>query len=319
MKMAAAALVILSASCAGPSSNPVAIGINPWPGYETLYLAQERGFFAKHGLDVELEEYSSLGDVRRAFERGQIDGMACTMVEVLQAREQSGRQPRVVMVTDYSRGADVIVAKPGIGSVRDLNGKRVGLELASLGVYMMSRAATLHGIRLENLRLIPTDQTEVEEAARESKIDAAVTYPPASIHLRKLGWKPLFDSSRVPEEVVDVVAIDKPVLDRDPEFHRAFLAAMEDSYAYLATHRRQAVKLMAERERISVEEFEQALAGIHLIEVREMPRYLAPGGPVERVFAVLEQELRRVGQLSEARGIRDLAAHLPAEPGRTRR
>lgn len=308
-----AAISVTLACSYGGATKTIAIGINPWPGYETLYLAQEKRFFARHGLSVELKEYSSLGDARRAYERGQIEGMACTMVEVLQAREQSNREGRVVMVVDYSQGADVIMAKPGTRSLGELRGKRVGLELASLGIYIMSRAVALNGMRLGDLQLVPTDQSEMEQSAREGKIDAAVTYPPASVHLDALGWRSIFDSRRIPGEVVDVVAIDRRVLESHPGFQMAFIAAMEDAIAFLATSRREAIGIMAARERISTADFERALDRIQLVEPREMPRYLAPGGPLEPVFEVLERELELAGQLSKIRGTRDLIAYLPRD------
>ena len=95
---------------------PLRIGINAWPGNEFLFLAQEKGFFAAEHVDVRLIEYSSLGDVRRAFDRGQLDGMTATLVELLQSREGTRRAPRAFMATDVSNGADVIVARGEIAS-----------------------------------------------------------------------------------------------------------------------------------------------------------------------------------------------------------
>lgn len=317
MKNAVGLLVLLLSGCSGRQGRPVAIAINPWPGYETLHLAAEKGIFAKHGLRIEIEEYSSLGDARRAYERGQIDGMACTLVEVLLAREQSPREPRVIMVTDYSRGADVILAKPGIRTIAELRGKRVGLELASLGSFMMSRAATLEVVSMKDFDLVPTDQSEMLASVRAGGLDAAVTYPPISIQLEKLGWRPIFDSNRIPGEVLDVVAVDKAVLDENPDFHRAFLDSMEEALAYLEAHGEESVKLMAARERLSPAEFSSALELIELIEVRLMPRYLAAGGVVERVLPVLEADLRRTGQLPGKRGSGGLVARLPESARRT--
>lgn len=315
-RAACAVLVTLFSGCAARPGRPVAIAINPWPGYETLYLASERGIFEKHGLRVEIKEYSSLGDARRGFERGQIDGMACTLVEVLQAREQSAREPRVIMVADYSRGADVILAKPEIRGVGQLRGKRVGLELASLGSYMMSRAARLEGVNIKDVQLVPTDQSEMVDSARSGSLDAAVTYPPVSIQLQKLGWRPIFDSNRIPGEVLDVIAVDKTVLEAYPGFHRAFLASIEEALGYLAAHGTDAVELMAAREHVSPAEFKGALQLLELIEVRRMPEYLAPGGVVERVLPILEADLRQAGQLSGNRGSGGLVARLPESEGR---
>ena len=79
--LALLALSLGSCSTERAHPTPLRIGINAWPGYEFLYLAQEKGFFREAGVEVQLIEFNSLSDVRRSFERNQIDGFAGTMVE----------------------------------------------------------------------------------------------------------------------------------------------------------------------------------------------------------------------------------------------
>jgi Integrase core domain/NMT1-like family len=105
----AVAALLLNLGCAPEKSTSLRVGINPWPGYEFLYLAQEKGVYREEGLEVRLVEFSSLSDARRAYERGQINAIAATVIEVLQARDNSSRSPQIVQVTDYSNGADVIL------------------------------------------------------------------------------------------------------------------------------------------------------------------------------------------------------------------
>ena len=84
----AAILLLLAYLESNPYSskrNTIAIGITQWPGFEYLFIAQKQGFFKQAGLNIELVELDSLAEVRRAFERGKVDGMAATLVEVLEA------------------------------------------------------------------------------------------------------------------------------------------------------------------------------------------------------------------------------------------
>lgn len=82
------AAVQLQGGCAPAPFAALRVGISPWPGFELIYLAQEQGYFREEGLEVRLLEFSSLSDTRRAYERGQVDIMACTVIEVLQAHDQ---------------------------------------------------------------------------------------------------------------------------------------------------------------------------------------------------------------------------------------
>ena len=54
----------------------IRVGMNLWPGYEFLYLAKEKGYFLEEGINLQLYDFVSLSDSRRAFERGQIDVLA---------------------------------------------------------------------------------------------------------------------------------------------------------------------------------------------------------------------------------------------------
>src|SRR5437764_2817775 len=145
------------AGCAGHEL-PLRIGINPRPGNEFLFLAQEKGFFAAQGVDVRLIEYSSLGDVRRAFDRGQLDGMTGTVVELLQSRDATPRAPRAFMVTDISNGSDMILARGNITAVSELAGKRVAAEPESVGMFILARALARQGMTFSAVAVVPTDQ-----------------------------------------------------------------------------------------------------------------------------------------------------------------
>lgn len=288
------------AGCARTVSEPIRIGINAWPGYEFLYLAAESGILARHGLNVELKEYSSLDDTRRAFERGQIDGMASTMVEVLQASGRASRRPRIVLVTDHSAGGDVILARPGIRSVAELRGRLVAAETASLGGYVFWRAAEKAGIAADSVRLKALDQAEMEGAVRQGQVDAVVTYPPVSLAIEQLGWKRVFDSRQLPGEIVDVVSVDASTLERMPDLQMRLMEVWADALAYFRANRAGAVRVMSARERLTPAQFEAALASLELLDVAAMREHLEPQGRSEGILRRVEKALRDAGQLTGA-------------------
>jgi ABC-type nitrate/sulfonate/bicarbonate transport system substrate-binding protein len=72
-----AALLSCLAGC-GSNEKPLRLGLNAWPGYEFLHLAEVRGFYKQRGVDVQLVEFGSLSDARLALERDQVDGLQAT-------------------------------------------------------------------------------------------------------------------------------------------------------------------------------------------------------------------------------------------------
>ena len=57
---AAFGLILVLASCAPKDPAPLRIGINAWPGYEFIYLAQVQGYYKDVGIAVDIVEFNSL-------------------------------------------------------------------------------------------------------------------------------------------------------------------------------------------------------------------------------------------------------------------
>jgi len=298
-------LAIVFVGCGSPTESHLRIGLNPWPGYEFLFLAEEKGFFAAHGVDVRLIEYSSLGDVLRAFNRGQVDGMAATLVEVLQAHDdQTKRSPRVFLVTDFSHGADVILARGEIDSIAGLRGKRVAAETGSLSTFLLARALEREGMPLSAVGIVPTDQTNMAKSLDLGAVDAVVSYPPASIEImRSPDIRTLFSSADIPGEVMDVLALAGNVLERRPEDAAHIIRAWDDALAYAEEHPAETHQLMASRERITVEEFRQVLAGIRVLGSSEQAALFEAGGALTKAVdttVALLHESRQLDRRSSA-------------------
>jgi NitT/TauT family transport system substrate-binding protein len=163
-RLAAWALVasLLVGACgrAGPESGlvEVRIGANLWMGYDLLSMAADLGWFEEEGFNVEIVDLGSLADSKAAFERGYVDGMATTVMEVVQARSESDLNPIAVLVADYSNGTDVVVAKRAITSIAGLAGARIAVD-PPLGIYilyrMLATMSTLSGPRRRICRPSP--------------------------------------------------------------------------------------------------------------------------------------------------------------------
>lgn len=257
---------MLVVSCGKQDQKNVRIAINPWPGYEFLYLADQKGIFEEVGLDIELVELASLADVQRTYLQGRVDGMASTMIEVVHAVGESSEPLTLVLLPDYSNGGDVIVTRKDLGSLSELKGKTVSAELGSLGMFMLHLGLQKVGLGLEDVNLDNSEQLEIQGLLSSNRIDAAVTYPPFSTQiLRDPNYHVLFDSSEVPQQVIDVVSIKSSVIEQDPEWVTRFHQAWGEALEFSRNHSEEAYAIMAEREGITVEEFEQALLGLQLV------------------------------------------------------
>ena len=256
--------------CIQQPEQPAKLAINPWPGYEFLSLAEKKGFFKQVGANVELVELGTLTDVQRAYLGNRVDGFASTLIEAVQSQALGNNPLNIVMVADYSNGGDVIVANESIKSFADIKGKRVGCEVSALGIFVLQRALATAGLSLEDVTLVNTEQAQGIEKMKNDEIDAFVTYPPFSINALKIaGNHQIFDSSKIPFEIIDTLSISKKVLDRNPDLPKKIHQAWNMALEYTAEHPQDAYQTMAQREGITVEEFKDVLSDLVILDMEQ--------------------------------------------------
>lgn len=197
-------LALLLAGCARPPEEPLRIGTNLWLGYEPLYLARSEGVISPK--TAKLVEFASSTQALRAIADGAVDGAALTLDETLLLRE-SGADVRVVLVMDYSAGADALVARDGINSLQQLKGKRIGAETTALGAYVMHRALEIAKLRLDEVTIVALDLSQHEQAFLDGAVDAVITFDPVRSRLLAQGGHVLLDSRQLPNEVVDLLVV----------------------------------------------------------------------------------------------------------------
>ncbi len=272
------ASLLLLGGCSDQSNDiKMRIAINPWPGYEFLFLAQEKGFFEEEGLNIELIEMASLADVQRVYVQGRADGIASTMIEAVQAAGITQEPLSVVLIPDYSNGGDIIVANSTIKSVKDLKGKRVGAEIGSLGMFILSQALTREGLSLKDVDIINVEQLNAENSITNNEIDAIVTYPPYSTAIMKHSeYTEIFNTSDIPGDVIDTISIRKSALtEHNPDWPKKFNKAWDKALQYSQKYPQESYQMMADREGISRADFADALTGLKLQTSKESQRALA--------------------------------------------
>lgn len=295
-------LILAACSPSQHSSTPLRIGLNAWPGYEFLYLAQEKQFFKEAGVDVKLVELTSLADTRRAYERGLIDGLGTTLIDALQARHARPPGPQVVWVADYSDGADVIVANKTVAKVSDLRGKKVGVEMVSLGVYILSQALEKSGMHLRDVIPVYMDQASMAHALKSGTLDAVVTYPPTSVTLQKeeVG-RMIFSTTELPGEVMDVLAMDTAVVAERKEDVRRLVTAFSRAVDFARSNPQEAYSIMAKRERISPEEFRESMeSGMKILTLEDQLPFLGPEGRIASVLSKVNAVMRQAAMINGA-------------------
>ena len=269
-------------ACSKTSTPELRIGINAWPGYEYLTLAEQMGYYKDEGVAVKLIPFQTLADGRRAFEKGHIDIMAGTLMEFYSTREVAGINPVVFLVADFSNGGDMLLAHKSITSVADLKGKKLGLEAGSVDVLTAANALASAQLGFDDVTLVSLPQPNNIKALLAGDIDAAQTYPPfATKALANPDIIRLFDTSQTPGDIIDIIFTRRTIVTERKDDLAKISRAFERAVQYQNTNEEDAIARMAKREGLTSAEFSDALSGLKIINQQEQATYLQEGKLLE--------------------------------------
>ncbi|HXJ54599.1 MAG TPA: ABC transporter substrate-binding protein [Burkholderiales bacterium] len=271
-----AALLAALSGCIREPEPALRIGTNVWIGSEPLYLARELGHLDLGA--VQLVEYPSASEVLRAYRNQAIDGMVISLDELF-SLAVDGLQPRAILVVDVSHGADAVVGRRGMRSMHDLKGRPVAVESGALGAFVLSRALALNGMQPADVRVVHLESNEQPGAFEKGQIDGAVTFDPYRVQLLRSGATTLFDSTQIPGEIVDLVAVRASVLEKQPNAVRALLSGWFAALEYMKLDPKDAARRMGIRQQTSGEQFLAALRGLHIPSREQNLRMLGGAAP----------------------------------------
>ena len=274
--LAAFAIVAALFGCAREPESALRIGTNVWIGSEPLYLARELGSFDP--AVVQLVEYPSASEVLRAFRNQAIDGMVISLDELFGLAVE-GFDPRVILVVDVSHGADVVVGREGMRTLRDLKGKSVAVESSALGAFVLSRALAVNGMQAGDVNVVHLESNEQAAAFDKGQVDGAVTFDPYKAQFLRSGAKTLFDSTQIPGEIVDLLAVRASAVQQRPKQVQALLNGWFDAVDYMQRDPKDAARRMGIRQQTSGEAFLEAQRGLHVPSREENLRMLGGTTP----------------------------------------
>lgn len=171
--------LLATALVAHAQDTKVGIGISGWTGFAPLTLAKEAGIFKKNGLDVTIRKIPQK-DRHLAIASGDIQ-CAATTVETWIVWNANGVATTQIFQLDKSFGADGMVVKPNIASIRDLKGKKVAADAPGTATYFtLAWMLKKNGLSIKDVEVVNLGPQAAANAiiAGTAGIDAAMTYEP---------------------------------------------------------------------------------------------------------------------------------------------
>ena len=253
------------------SAAPLTVGYSDWPGWVAWQVAIDKGWLKEAGVDVTFQwfDYSASMD---AFTAGKIDGNLMTNGDTL-VTGAGGGKGIMIMLTDYSNGNDMIVAKPGIKTLKALKGKKIGIE-----VGLVEHLLLLHGLQAnkmteKDVTLVNSKTNETPQVLASGQVDAIGAWQPVSGQAMKSlpGSRPIYTSSQAPGLIYDVLAVSPTSLSSRKADWMKLIKLWDRVVHYINDAKTQddAVKIMAARVGLTPAAYKPLLKGTHLIDIAE--------------------------------------------------
>jgi len=272
------------------SAAPIKIGYSDWPGYTVMEIAKQKGWFKDAGLDVEMVwfEYSPSID---AFAAGKIDAdMIVAGYDMVTGA--SGAKSKIVCLVDYSEGSDMIVGGPGIDSIKDLKGKKVGVELTLVEHELLLQALKVNGLSQSDVTLVGTATDKTPQALASAQVAAVGAWYPISGQALKTvaGSKKLFTSADAKGLIFDVIAVNPTSYAAHKDEWKKITEIYYKCVDYLKDPKTMddAVKIMSAKVGADPVEYGRNIPGTHFLTVPEAKTALKKSHDMLSIYGSME-------------------------------
>jgi NitT/TauT family transport system substrate-binding protein len=240
-----AALLVIAGSSQVAQAEPLRIGYLTWVGLGPLFVAQEKGLFAKEGVEVELINMAVHEAMYAGLFAGQIDMIDATVDDMLPNFDPEQPYACVFTLTE-SLGADGIVARNDIRSIADLEGKVVAFAARTVSQFYLNVLLREAGLSEADIEHVEMSADDAGNAFLLQEVDAAVSWEPWLTQGKEAAHGHLLaDSSERPGLVADCLVTRSEVFDDRLAEFRALARAWDAALNYVAAHPDEANEIMA--------------------------------------------------------------------------
>jgi NitT/TauT family transport system substrate-binding protein len=257
--LAAIALAVIATTTHAQETR-VAVGLSGWTGFAPLTLAKEAGLFKKHGLDVTLKKIPQK-DRHLAIASGDLQ-CAATTVETWVVWNANGVATTQIFQLDKSYGADGMVVKAGIQSIRDLKGKTVAASAPGTAPYFtLAWMLRENGLSVKDVKVVNLEPQAAANAmlAGTDGIDAAMTYEPflGAVRAKPEAGKIIATTLDYPM-IMDTFGCTPKFLAENPKAAKALADAYFDALAMIKAEPKKSFEIMGADVKQTGEAFEKS-------------------------------------------------------------
>lgn len=285
-KLLAAVLATMVFSSAALAAEPLKIGYSDWPGWAVWEIAIEKKWFKQAGVDVKFEWFDYVASMD-AFAAGKLDGVGMTNGDAL-VTGSTGARSVMILMNDYSNGNDMVIGAPGISSIKQLKGKKVGVEVGFVSHLLLLNALEKNGMTESDVELVNVPTNETPQVLASGEVDAIVAWQPSSGQALDLvpGSKAIYTSADEPGLIYDLLVVSPSSLAARRDDWEKVIDVWYRAVAYLQDPKTadDALKIMSARVGLTPAKYKPFLKGTKILTKEEANKLMVKGDGFKSIY-----------------------------------
>jgi len=235
------------------------VGWMPWD-----YAAQSgilKKWADKYGITIQLTQINDYVESINQYTAGGFDGCVMTNMDMLTIPSAGGVDSTALIVGDFSNGNDGVVLKGKGKTLANIKGLPVNLVELSVSHYLLARALESAGLQERDIKVVNTSDADIVGAYAAADTKATVTWKPQlSEILAAKDAQLVFDSSKIPGEIIDLMVVNTTTLKDNPKLAKALVGAWYETLKLMAAKDPKALAHMAKASGTDLAGFNSQLA-----------------------------------------------------------
>ena len=264
-----------------------------YTGWEAWGYANDQGIIKKwadkYGIEIEMTLINDYVESINLYTTGQYDACTMTNMDALTIPAVGGIDSTALIIGDYSNGNDGIVAK-GAKDIKALKGREIMLVELSVSHYLLARALDKVGLSERDVKIVNTSDADIAAIFIAKPNAATVTWNPPLQQVRNAkGATMLFDSSKIPGEILDLMVVKT---NADERFKKALVGAWYETLGHLTAGGKKseaAIAYMAKASGATVAEFKSQLKTTQLFSKPTQAIAVAENAALKKTMAHVRQ------------------------------
>ncbi|MFP1681048.1 putative urea ABC transporter substrate-binding protein [Alloalcanivorax sp. C16-1] len=179
----------------------------------------------KYDISIDVVQINDYIESINQYTAGQYDGCTMTNMDALTIPAAGGVDSTALIVGDFSDGNDGVVLKDKT-RLADIKGQNVNLVELSVSHYLLARALESVGMSERDVTVVNTSDADLVAAYQTDDVTSVVTWNPLlSTLTAQPGANLVFDSSKIPGEIIDLMVVNTDTLKANPKLGKALVGA----------------------------------------------------------------------------------------------